>query len=121
MTTAGPSDASLRQPMTLVPSALSKRNFATREDARMTRNEREFDLVLYGASGFVGKLTAEHLAANAPDGARIALAGRSAAKLDAVRSSLPEPARQWPTVTADANDPAALTALARRTTAVATT
>jgi short subunit dehydrogenase-like uncharacterized protein len=87
----------------------------------MTRNEREFDLVLYGASGFVGKLTAEHLAANAPDGARIALAGRSAAKLDAVRSSLPEPARQWPTVTADANDPAALTALARRTTAVATT
>ncbi|MDQ1746923.1 MAG: hypothetical protein QOD07_1186 [Frankiaceae bacterium] len=87
----------------------------------MTRNEREFDLVLYGASGFVGKLTAEHLAATAPDGARIALAGRSAAKLDAVRSSLPEPARQWPTLTADANDPAALTALARRTTAVATT
>ena len=36
---------------------------------------REFDIVIYGATGFVGKLTAEYLAA-AGGGARIALAGR---------------------------------------------
>jgi len=87
----------------------------------MTDNDREFDVVLYGATGFVGKLTAEHLAKAAPDGARVALAGRSAAKLDALRASLPERAREWPVITADANDPAALASLARRTVAVATT
>ena len=87
----------------------------------MTSNDREFDVVLYGATGFVGKLTAEHLAAAVPDGVRIALAGRSAAKLDALRSSLPERARHWPLITADAADPAALVALARRTVAIATT
>ena len=84
-------------------------------------NAREFDVVLYGATGFVGKLTAEHLAATAPDGARIALAGRSASKLESARASLPERAREWPLLAADAHDPAALMALARRTTVVATT
>src|SRR5579884_2734387 len=118
MTTAGPSVASLRQPITLVPSALSNRNFPTREDARMTR---EFDLVLYGASGFVGKLTAEHLAVAAPDGVTVALAGRSLSKLESVRASLPARAADWPLIAADAHDPAALASLARRTTAVATT
>jgi short subunit dehydrogenase-like uncharacterized protein len=87
----------------------------------MTSHDREFDLVLYGATGFVGKLTAQHLATAAPDGVRVALAGRSAAKLDSLRSSLPERASQWPLLTADANDPAALVSLARRTVAIATT
>ena len=41
----------------------------------MTAAEREFDLVLYGATGFVGKLTAEYLARTGT-GVRIALAGR---------------------------------------------
>src|SRR5438067_5477169 len=121
MTTAGPVVASLRQPMTLVPSALSNRNLPTREDARMSSSDREFDLVLYGATGFVGKLTAHHLTATAPEGVRIALAGRSATKLEAVRSSLPPHAHAWPLVTADAADPAALASLARRTVAIATT
>ena len=40
----------------------------------MTAEQREFDIVLYGATGFVGKLTAENLA-KAGGGARIALAG----------------------------------------------
>ena len=39
--------------------------------------ERELDVVVYGATGFVGALTADHLAAHAPPGLRIALAGRS--------------------------------------------
>ena len=87
----------------------------------MTSRDREFDLVLYGATGFVGKLTAEHLAVSAPSGARIALAGRSASKLDSLRSSLPAPANAWPVVVADAGDPAALASLARRARVVATT
>ena len=48
---------------------------------------REFDIVLYGATGFAGKLTAEYLAKAGGD-ARIALAGRSHDKLLAVRETL---------------------------------
>ena len=53
----------------------------------MSQADREFDIVLYGATGFVGKLTAQYLAA-AGGGARIALAGRSTDRLLAVRDSL---------------------------------
>ena len=49
---------------------------------------REFDVIVFGATGFVGELTARHLAEHAPDGARIAIAGRSATKLARVRSRL---------------------------------
>jgi short subunit dehydrogenase-like uncharacterized protein len=87
----------------------------------MSSNDREFDVVLYGATGFVGRLTAEHLAVAAPDGARVALAGRSASKLEALRASLPSRARDWPLVVADAGDAAAVTSLARRAVAIATT
>ena len=57
-------------------------------DGAMQR-QREFDIVLYGATGFVGKLTAEYLAKAGGD-ARIALAGRSHDKLRAVRDTLGE-------------------------------
>ena len=40
-------------------------------------SERQYDLVLFGATGFTGGLTADYLAANAPDGLRWALAGRN--------------------------------------------
>ena len=53
----------------------------------MSAAQREFDIVLYGATGFVGKLTAEYLAKAGGD-ARIALAGRSQDKLLAVRETL---------------------------------
>jgi short subunit dehydrogenase-like uncharacterized protein len=84
-------------------------------------SERELDVVVYGATGFVGKLTAEYLAAHAPDGARIGLGGRSEEKLSRVRSELGARAKDWPLVVADSSDRAALDALAARTTAVATT
>ena len=87
----------------------------------MPDDARTHDLVLYGATGFVGGLTAAHLAEHAPPEARIALAGRSRQRLAAVRDRLPGPARDWPLVQADATDPASLTALARSTRAVATT
>lgn len=82
--------------------------------------QREFDLVLYGATGFAGKLTAKYLAG--ADGAvRIALAGRSEAKLRAVRDTLGEAAQAWPLITADATEPATLDAMAARTRVVVST
>ena len=84
-------------------------------------HDREHDLVVYGATGFVGALTAAHLAGHAPPGVRIALAGRSAEKLAAARDRLPAAAHDWPLVVADATDPASLAALARAARVVVTT
>ena len=83
--------------------------------------QREYDVILYGATSFVGALTADHLARHAPREARIALAGRSRDKLEATRAGLPGPARDWPLVVADSSDRAALAAMAASTTALATT
>jgi len=86
----------------------------------MTARDREHDIVLYGASGFVGKLTAQYLA-TAGTGARIALAGRSTDRLLAVRDTLPEAAQDWPLIAADASSPSTLNALAASTRVVITT
>ncbi len=86
----------------------------------MTSSGREFDIVLYGATGFVGKLTAEYLAKAGGD-AGIALAGRSQDKLVAVRDSLGPAAQSWPLIAADAAQPSTLNALAARTQVVITT
>jgi short subunit dehydrogenase-like uncharacterized protein len=81
---------------------------------------REFDIVLYGATGFAGKLTAEYLAKAGGD-ARIALAGRSHDKLLAVRETLGERAQSWPLIIADASQPSTLNAMAAQTQVVVTT
>jgi short subunit dehydrogenase-like uncharacterized protein len=86
----------------------------------MRAHDREYDLVLYGASGFVGKLTAEYLAQAGGD-ARIALAGRSPERLRAVRETLGESARSWPVLVADASLPSTLNAMAAQTQVVVTT
>jgi short subunit dehydrogenase-like uncharacterized protein len=86
----------------------------------VTATPREFDIVLYGATGFVGKLTAEYLA-HAGDGARIALAGRSQDRLRAVRDTLGESARDWPILSADAASLSSLEEMAARTRVVVTT
>ena len=83
--------------------------------------EREFDIVVFGASGFVGRLTADYLAAHAPSDLRIALGGRSAERLTLVREELGEVAADWPVVVADTSDEDAVRALARSTRVVATT
>jgi short subunit dehydrogenase-like uncharacterized protein len=87
---------------------------------RQSDQQREFDIVLYGATGFVGKLTAEYLARAGGD-ARIALAGRSSDKLLAIRETLGEDAQSWPLITADASQPSTLNAMAARTQVVVTT
>ena len=86
----------------------------------MTAAQREFDIVLYGATGFVGKLTAQYLA-NAGGQARIALAGRSTSKLLAVRESLGAAAGSWPLIEADASSPSTLNDMAARTRVVIST
>src|SRR6476660_5969091 len=52
------------------------------------RASRDHDIVLFGATGFTGELTAQYLAEHAPDGLRWALAGRNPDKLAAVRDRL---------------------------------
>ncbi len=86
----------------------------------MTASQREFDIVLYGATGFVGKLTAEYLSRAGGD-ARIALAGRSTDRILAVRETLGQAAQAWPIIAADADSPSTLNALAARTQVIVTT
>ena len=83
--------------------------------------DREFDLVVYGATGFVGRLLAAYLAEHAAAGVRLGLAGRSAERLAAVREGLGAAAADWTLIVADSGDPAALAALTGRTRVVATT
>jgi short subunit dehydrogenase-like uncharacterized protein len=82
---------------------------------------RMHDLVVYGATGFVGRLLAAHLAGAAPSDLRIALAGRSRSRLEQVRGELPEAGRDWPLIEADSTDAASLAALAASTRVLATT
>jgi short subunit dehydrogenase-like uncharacterized protein len=83
--------------------------------------KRDLDVVLHGATGFVGKLTAKYLAEHAPEGVRIGLGGRSEGKLSDVRAGLGARAAEWPLVVAESSDPAALRAMAGRARVVATT
>ncbi|MEU5045923.1 saccharopine dehydrogenase family protein [Streptomyces griseorubiginosus] len=82
--------------------------------------ERAYDIVLYGATGFVGKLTAEYLAKYAPEGLRWAIAGRNAEKLAALREQLPGGAEVG-VLQADGSDARAVRELARQARVVATT
>lgn len=50
--------------------------------------DARYDVVLFGATGFTGALTAEYLAGHAPPGLRWALAGRNRTKLEATRARL---------------------------------
>jgi short subunit dehydrogenase-like uncharacterized protein len=83
-------------------------------------NDRAHDVVVYGATGFVGKLTAAYLAKDT-SGARIAIAGRNQEKLEALKADLGAAAADWPIIIADAADPASVEALAASTKVVATT
>ncbi len=85
---------------------------------------RPYDIVLFGATGFTGALTAEYLARHAPAGCRWALAGRNRAKLEALRDRLAvlDPALAGlPVLVADSADRAALRDLASRTRVVVST
>ncbi len=84
---------------------------------------REFDVVVFGATGFTGRLVAEYLARRygfAGD-LRWAIAGRNATKLETIRDGLGVDARTLTLIEADSFDRAALASVAARTRVVLTT
>lgn len=86
-------------------------------------SERPYDIVLFGATGFTGELTARYLADHMPEGASWALAGRSLSKLEAVRERIgavaPAPGGQRgggvPLLLADVEDEGSMRVLAEST------
>ncbi len=90
---------------------------------------REFGIIVWGATGFTGRLVAEYLSAEygktVAGGGGVdpwpwAMAGRSMAKLEEVRDLIGAP-KDTPLIVADADDPASLDALCARTHVVLTT
>ena len=84
----------------------------------MTKTKAEFDIIVYGASGFTGRLVAEYLSKRGIK--RWAMAGRSAAKLAEVRDLIGAP-KDTPLVEADASAPETLTAMCNRARVIITT
>ena len=87
----------------------------------MPDQAREHDVILFGATGFTGGLTAEYLARAADPQTRWALAGRNHAKLEAVRERLGDGHADLALLTADVTDPASLRAIAESAKVVITT
>jgi short subunit dehydrogenase-like uncharacterized protein len=84
---------------------------------------RDLDIIVYGATGFTGRLVAEYLAQHykgRKDAPKWAMAGRSLDKLAQIRDLIGADA-DTPLVVADASDPASLDAMAARTKVVLTT
>jgi short subunit dehydrogenase-like uncharacterized protein len=82
---------------------------------------RELDLVLFGATSFVGRLCAEYLTRAAPPEVRVGLAGRSRERLLDLQASLGGRAADWPLLVADTNDRRSVSALAETTRVLVTT
>ncbi|MEO1252451.1 MAG: saccharopine dehydrogenase NADP-binding domain-containing protein [Pseudomonadota bacterium] len=84
--------------------------------------KKEFDVAVFGATGFTGRLVAEYLSKTYPPGGDVswAMVGRSQDKLEAVRDEIGAPA-DTPLVVADAGDPASLKSLVERAKVVLTT
>ncbi|WP_284124214.1 saccharopine dehydrogenase family protein [Parerythrobacter aestuarii] len=89
----------------------------------MSKDNREFDIIVYGATGYTGRLVAEHFVrhyGDRNDAPKWAMAGRSLDKLEQVRDEIGAP-KATPLVVADASDPDSLTAMCNRTKVVLTT
>ena len=84
-------------------------------------SQREFDVIVWGASGFTGRLVAEYLFRKYGSGQKVrwALAGRNQSKLEAVRAEVAD--QSVPLILADSQDEASLNAMVKRTKVVATT
>ena len=86
----------------------------------MAANRRQYDLVLWGASGYTGKYTAEQLVRLAPTNLRWAVAGRSAAKLEAVVEDVKSinPDRTPPSIETCSLESEDFTTLVKKTTVI---
>jgi len=83
---------------------------------------REFDVVLFGATGYTGQKVADYLARNAPPDLKWAIAGRTAAKLAEVKARLSgESASRVGVIEASVDDPASLARMTARTRVLVTT
>jgi short subunit dehydrogenase-like uncharacterized protein len=92
--------------------------------AGKTSADRQYDIVLFGATGFTGRLTAEYLAGHTPESTRWALAGRSLEGLEEVRSRLTglnRACKDLPLLQADVTDPGSIRAVAESARVVVTT
>ncbi|PSK51702.1 hypothetical protein B9Z65_2969 [Elsinoe australis] len=89
----------------------------------MVQNDRRYDLVVFGATGFTGKYTAEHVVTDLPTDIKWAIAGRSASKLQALSDELKQlnPDRPSPAIEECSLDPQQLQTLARKTKVLLTT
>ena len=93
----------------------------------MTKRKRpaegvRYDIILVGATGYVGALIAEYLTARAGDNAvRWAMAGRNAAKLEAVKAGLQAKGERIATIVADTSHRAEMDALVAQTKVILTT
>lgn len=83
--------------------------------------ERDYDVVLYGASGFTGKQTVDYFAKHAPPGLRWAVAGRNREKLEAVKNEIGGAAKAAHLLVADGDDQSAIDAIVSRTRVLLTT
>ncbi|MCP3961182.1 MAG: saccharopine dehydrogenase [bacterium] len=83
-------------------------------------SNRPYDVIVFGATGFTGKLVAEYLASNSRESPRWAIAGRSAERLAAVKSELAL-SEEIATITADSSDQGSLRAMAEQARVVLTT
>lgn len=89
----------------------------------MPKSSAEFDIIIYGATGYTGRLVAEYLDQHysaRKDAPKWAMAGRSLTKLEQVRDEIGAPA-DTPLITANSDDPASLRAMCERTRVVLTT
>lgn len=85
-------------------------------------SDRPFDIIVWGASGFTGRLVAEYLATQYSSGdLRWAMAGRNLQKLESIRNELDTAAGSVPLLTADSHDAESIAALVTQTRVVCTT
>lgn len=75
---------------------------------------RDFDIILYGATGFIGRQTVEYFKQHAPSGLTWAIAGRNQSRLTALNAGVPA-------LLADASDQSAIDAIVKRTKVLLTT
>ena len=86
---------------------------------KTSRKDAEFEVILWGATGFTGALVARHLVETYGSDLRLALAGRNISKLEALRDQLDRP--DLPLIKADSNDRSSLDSMVARTRVVCTT
>ena len=86
-------------------------------------NDRDFDVIVWGATGFTGCLVAEYLCTRygVDQELRWAIAGRNRDKLESLRNSLGDTAQSLDILVADSADAASMQEMAKRTRVVLTT